>query len=137
MFRKTEKDQIKTLLAYNFVLRLFYSRIKHIAIENPIGWLNTNWKSPDQITSAHKFGSPYHKDICLWLKNLPPLIEGAQSPGTKRVKNHVNSRMSQALKSKIKSKFFPEVGKAMAEQWTENYLYPEKISSNMTLKRSC
>lgn len=129
MFR-TKKDyySVRTALAYNFVLRLYYSNIKFIALENPIGWLNTNWKKPDQITSPHMFGSPYRKDICLWLKNLCPLIEGQPSPGLKRVSNHVNSRMSQALKSKIKSKFFPEVAEAMAVQWS-NFI-------DMTLKRS-
>lgn len=111
--------------AADFVRRLYESNIKHIALENPIGWLNRNWMAPHQITSAHRFGSPYKKDICLWLKNLPPLIEGCVSSGKKRVANHTNSRMSQAIKSKIKSKFFPEVAEAMANQWTEKYLMQE------------
>lgn len=122
MFRKTEQDMLRTFAGANFVRRLLFSHIPFIAIENPIGWLNTNWRPPSQIVHASDFGSPYGKDICLWLKNLPPLITGYKSPGTKKVSNHVNSRMSQALKSKIKSKFFPEVAEAMSNQWTETYL---------------
>lgn len=108
--------------AADFVSRLFESRIEFIALENPKGWLNTHWRPPDQITSPHYFGSPYKKDVCLWLKNLPPLIHTCTSAGKKRVANHVNSRMSKTLKSKIKSKFFPEMAHAMAEQWTEEFL---------------
>lgn len=104
--------------AINFVLRLYHLPIKHIAIENPKGILSTVFRKPDQIVSPHYFGSPYSKDVCLWLKNLPPLIYGCMSPGKKKVYNHVNSRMTQEQKSKIKSKFFPELAAAMAEQWT-------------------
>lgn len=122
MHRKDFHSQIQTLAAFNFVHTLWNAPVKHIAIENPVGWLNTNWRPPDQITSPHFFGSPYSKPVCLWLKNLPPLMYGAQSPGRKKVSNHVNSRMPQSLKGKIKSKFFPEVAAAMAAQWSEEYL---------------
>lgn len=123
MHRKSPGDQVKTAQAYNFFLQLFYSRVKRIGLENPIGWLNTNFRAPDQITSPHKFGSPYRKAFCLWLKNLPPLMEGAMSAGSKSVNNHTNSRMTQEERSKIRSRFFPEVAEAMAEQWTEKYLF--------------
>lgn len=105
--------------AVNFVHRLFNAPILRIAIENPVGYLNNNWRKPTDIIYPHQFGSPYHKEICLWLKNLPPLMRGPYYSGKrKRVANHTNSRMSQALKSKIKSKFFPEVAQAMANQWS-------------------
>ena len=116
------------LAAFNFVHTLWNAPIPHIAIGNPIGWLNTAWMPPQQIVYANEFGSPYGKDICLWLKDLPPLITGYLSPGKKKVANHVNSRMSQAVKSKIKSKFFPEVATAMAAQWTEKYLSTGKTA---------
>lgn len=133
MFRTIKpKFEIKTLLAYNFVLRLFFSRIKHVAIENPVGWLNTNFRKPDQITSPHMFGSPYSKKVCLWLKNLPQLIEGQPSPGLKKVNNHTNSRMTQEERSKIRSKFFPELADAMAVQWTDYIIKNRLIQGQKT-----
>lgn len=104
--------------AKEFVTDLWNVDIPFKCLENPIGFLNTHWFPPSQILSPHYFGSPYSKDICLWLQNLPPLIYTCLSSGRKKVSNHVNSRMPQAQKSKIKSKFFPEVACAMANQWT-------------------
>lgn len=118
LHRKDEQSVMNRLEAFEFVLRLYYSNIPQVAIENPVGWLNTNWRPPDQITSPHYFGSLYSKEVCLWLKNLPPLIHTYVSPGKKKVANHTNSRMSGALRSKIKSKFFPEFAQAMANQWS-------------------
>jgi hypothetical protein len=88
-----------------------------IAIENPIGVLSTIYKKPSQIIYPWMFGDPHSKDICLWLKGLPPLISTCYHFKRQPVKNHVNGRMSQALKSKIKSRFFPPVAEAMATQW--------------------
>ena len=89
-----------------------------IALENPVGIIGKYYKPQSQIIYPHWFGSPYHKEIGLWLKNLPPLIATQYSVHRKSMSNHVNGRMSQASKSKIRSKFFPQVAKAMAEQWS-------------------
>ncbi len=97
--------------------KIMNNKCPTIVLENPIGFANTHWRKPNQIISPHLFGSQYSKDICLWTKNLPPLMFTCMSSGKKKVSNHVNSRMSQALKSKIKSKFFPEVAFEMANQW--------------------
>jgi len=107
----------ETIKAVKFVDDLWKLDIEMIAIENPIGYLNKNWLPPSQITNCRNYGSIYGKEICLWLKNLPPLIDTYVSSGRKKVSNHVNSRMSQADKSKIKSRFFPEMAEAMATQW--------------------
>jgi hypothetical protein len=103
--------------AFDFFQKLYSAPIPRIALENPVGYLSTHFRQPDQITSFHHFGDPYQKEICLWLKNLHPLKPTNYVPGSKSVSNHVNSRMSQAQKSKIKSKFFSGIANAMAEQW--------------------
>lgn len=115
--RKTKQSE-----AIKFVRRL-YDLPYPLAIENPIGCLSTQWKKPDQIIYPWQFGDPYSKDICFWLKNLPPLSLdlGITRPETlKSVANHVNSRMSQVTKSYIKSswKYFPGLIKAIVNQWT-------------------
>jgi hypothetical protein len=110
-----------------FVNRVYNCNIKHIAIENPKGILSTQWLAPSMIIYPWQFGDPYRKDICLWTRNLPPLISTVYSTKRRSVTNHVNSRMSQALKSKIKSRFFKGVATAMANQWNENVIaYVEK-----------
>ena len=110
-----KQEQLK---AIEFVKKIFSLDIEKIAIENPIGVLSSVWQKPTQIIYPWYFGDIHSKDICLWLKNLPPLISTCYN--TKRIpmQNHVNSKMSQAEKSKIKSKFFPLVAEAMANQWT-------------------
>lgn len=110
----------KTEMSLDFVRRLWSLPIDRIAIENPIGLLSTMWRPPSQIIYPWYYGDNYSKDICLWLKRLPRLNgipEVKQPAKLRKVSNHVNSRMSQDLKSKIRSKFFPTVAAAMADQW--------------------
>jgi len=109
--------KLKQLIAFNDVLRILSLDCPMICVENPIGYLNNNFRPPDQIIYPYNFGDPYRKDICLWLKNLPPLICSHYNTKKKSVSNHVNGRMSQEQKSKIRSKFFPGVAAAMANQW--------------------
>jgi hypothetical protein len=104
--------------AVSFVKNLYNSSVPRVAIENPIGALNSCWRNPDQITSPGNFGNQHHKDVCLWLKGLPPLIDTCINVRRQPVRNHVNGRMSQEQKSHIKSKFFPELAEAMANQWS-------------------
>ena len=63
-----------------------------VAIENPVGAINTRIRKPDQRIQPYHFGHPYTKETCLWLKNLPPLratkivdpIANWVKPGNKR-----------------------------------------------------
>ena len=85
-----------------------------IAIENPIGIMSTNYRKPDQIIQPWMFGHGETKATCLWLKNLPKLeptniVDGREQriwkmpPGPER--------------AKVRSKTFPGIAMAMAEQW--------------------
>lgn len=103
--------------AFQFVLSIMSASAPMICIENPKGLLSTWYRKPDQIIYPWQFGDPYRKDVCLWLKGIPPLLHTQYSAGRKSVSNHVNGRMSQVEKSKIKSKFFPGIADAMATQW--------------------
>lgn len=103
--------------AISFVRYIMSLDCDKICVENPIGVLSSFVRPPDQIIYPFQFGDPYRKDICLWLKGLSPLVHTKLSPGRKSMSNHVNSRMSQDLKSKIKSRFFPGIAEAMANQW--------------------
>lgn len=105
--------------AVDFVRRLMDSQINHIALENPPGYLSSGYRNYNQVVRPWYFGDPYAKDICLWTKNLPPLMSTVYSTGRKSVRNHVNGRMSQALKSEIKSSWlwFPGMSTALADQY--------------------
>lgn len=103
-----------------FVQQLYNLPIPRIAIENPIGTLSTLWRPPSQIIYPWYYGDKHSKDICLWLKRLPRLNGTPRITRPEKlipVSNHVNGRMSQNQKSKIRSKFFPLVAVAMADQW--------------------
>lgn len=129
-FNKTVKGRSeKTLSAALFVEKLFSLDIQFIALENPVGWLNINWRMPTQIIRPWYFGDPYRKEICLWLKGLPPLIDTCVSPIRKHVANHTNGRMSQDIKSEIKSSWlwYPNMCKAIASQWS-NVLLSDCVS---------
>lgn len=115
--RQDKERAKKQELAIQFVKRILNSPCKRICIENPRGILHKFIGKPNQVVEPWYFGSPYSKDICLWTKNLPLLKQTHFNIGTKKVSNHTNSRMSQEERSKIKSRFFPEVALAMAEQW--------------------
>lgn len=114
--RDEERRKLKDE-AIEFVRSLLAVNIPRIAIENPIGFLSTELRKPDQIIYPWWFGDPYRKDICLWTKNLPPLMATCYSTERKSMENHVNSRMSREERRKRKSKFFPGVAEAMALQW--------------------
>lgn len=61
------------LKAVEFVLRLWECGIEKICIENPVGYLNSNWQKPAQVIHPYYFGDNERKSTCLWLKNLPKL----------------------------------------------------------------
>lgn len=111
----------KQIEAVEFVKSIYYSKCKRIVIENPQGVLPKLFKPYTQMVQPYMFGDPWRKDICLWLKGVPCLkIPPKRLWNTKRppVANRTNGRMSQDLKSELKSKFFPRLADAMAMQMT-------------------
>lgn len=103
------------------VKQLLALPINHFALENPIGALPRYIGHPTQLVYPYYFGDPYRKEICLWLKNLPPLMSTMINPVRKSIQNHVNSRMSPGKKSEIKSSWswYPHMAKSIAEQWSK------------------
>lgn len=93
--------------------------IPHVAVENPVMHkhakaLIRNYAEPAQSVQPWQFGHGETKRTCLWLRNLPPLkptlvVEGREarvhrmSPGPDRWKE--------------RSRFFPGIAEAMADQW--------------------
>lgn len=63
----------KTSEALRFVQLLLEAPVARIALENPIGCINTRIRKPTQTIQPWQFGHNASKATCLWLKNLPPL----------------------------------------------------------------
>lgn len=107
-----------------FVKELWDAPIKRIAIENPVGILSRIWQKPDQIINPFNFGTPERKKTCLWLKNLPKLIHtsGMLPPAPKgfcikSTGEKYNYYHHQAKTPHERSRFWPTIADAMAEQW--------------------
>lgn len=115
--------------AKDFFMEFANAKCEHIAIENPIGVMSTIWRKPDQIIQPWWFGDPFEKRTCLWLKKLPLLKKDNEVTPEERVKFVSGKTMpkwyADAAKlpvkerAKVRSKTFPGVARAMAEQWTK------------------
>ena len=111
--------------AINFFLLFTSLSARFIAIENPIGIMSNRYKKPDQVIQPYNFGDPESKATCLWLKNLPALIntnvvEPIYYYSKSGRKYTFNDRIwDKKLRSHIRSKTFPGIAVAMAAQWTE------------------
>ena len=60
--------------AVRFFMDVSKIGVDKLAIENPVGIMNSQWRRPDQIIEPWMFGHEAGKKTCLWLKNLPLLI---------------------------------------------------------------
>lgn len=136
--------------ALGFALKLYYSKIPNIAIENPIGYLSSAFRKPDQIIHPYYFGDTEAKTTCLWLKNLPQLPYVKQDSlfeqstfveptyhftknGTKYAKRSMIDACKLpkgAERSKFRSKTFPGIAKAMAHTWTNYFKEKYEIRRN-------
>lgn len=93
--------------------------IDRIAIENPVMHRHAkaripNYAEPAQSVQPWQFGHGETKRTCLWLKNLPPLmptnIVDGREPRVHRMSPGPDRRRER-------SRFFPGIASAMAEQW--------------------
>ena len=115
--------------AYNFFMKFANAKCARIAIENPIGYMNTHYRKPDQIIQPYQFGDPERKTTCLWLKNLPkliptnivdPNITDSTTGHSGYSSWHMDMQFigkSKKERSKMRSKTFLGIAKAIAEQW--------------------
>jgi site-specific DNA-cytosine methylase len=130
----------------DFFLEIARAKIKHIAIENPVGIMSKIYMPPTQVIQPYYFGDKAQKTTCLWLKNLPLLYHNAapnlfddvvthtdkgeffewiDSKTGKKKRQPLWFKEARSLKgderSKVRSKTFPGIAQAMASQWG-NYL---------------
>lgn len=108
-WRKAEEEE-----AVSFFRKLWECNIPRICIENPMSVASTRVARKTQTIHPWQFGHGEKKTTWLWLKNLPLLmptniVEGREArvhrmpPGPDRKKN--------------RSRTYPGIADAMAEQW--------------------
>ena len=118
-----------------------------VAIENPVGIMGGDYvrhwfpdlaekyglpRKPTQKVQPYEYGDHARKTTCLWLKGLPPLTPtNIVDPGEivgkgfsvgasldmARDENGKIISWNDPRTAKIRSKTFPGIAKAMAEQW--------------------
>lgn len=113
-----------------FFMQFALADIPKICVENPVGFMNKNFRKPDQIISPYMFAENIDdsenyvtKTTCLWLKGLPNLhTNSLPKPDLAQIFGRYSSGKAKKWEdivhgSKKRSKTFPGIAKAMAEQW--------------------
>jgi len=118
----------------DFFMDIVNAPIPRIAVENPVGIMSKLYKKPSQIIQPYYFGDSFQKTTCLWLKNLPPLYHNDKPNLFDDVVTHTSKGEFVTFKSgkrmpkwyaenygdgHKRSKTFPGIAKAMAEQWSK------------------
>lgn len=106
----------------DFFMRFANAPCERIAIENPVGIMSSIYRKPNQITHPWQHGHPEQKSTCLWLIGLPELKETNNVreymltlPKNQRERLHYLPPSPD--RAKLRSKTFPGIARAMAEQW--------------------
>lgn len=113
-----------------FFMQCILAPVDKICVENPLGRMSAIYRKPDQVVHPYYFSDGEEdtanykkKRTCFWLKNLPLLTYNA--PPAPMPTGFLSN--GQALnwcemcptknRAKIRSKTFPGIAEAMAEQW--------------------
>lgn len=118
--------------AIAFFYRFVMADCDRVVIENPIGVMSTAYRKPDQIIEPYMFGDHARKSTCLWEKGVNRLIPsnivdpgeiisggyslGAHAYYARDFDGKILS-WNHPMTARIRSKTFPGIAAAMAEQW--------------------
>lgn len=126
----------------DFFCQFLNADCDHIAIENPVGIISgdyaTKWfpdiaekyslpRKVSQKIHPWQFGDSFEKTTCLWLKGLPELeptniVDRGEfithKSGKVKPKWFADAfKLPPTERARVRSKTFPGIAKAMAEQW--------------------
>ena len=115
-----KKEEIEE--GYKFFKQLQNANIPLICVENPVpSRLSPLYQTYNQIIQPYHFGHDFSKKTCLWLKGLSKLKSTKIVPltyiTTKNGFKYTSGWYKCPRNSKARSKTFPGIAKAMAEQW--------------------
>jgi len=118
----------KGLEGKKFFMMFYNANCEKIAIENPTPSRIYELPEKSQVIQPYMFGHPFTKRTQLWLKGLPLLLpteevepERTWCPSGSYSGKHGDKHrgMFTTDRAKNRSKTFPGIAKAMAEQWAE------------------
>ena len=118
-FEQKRKDG-RQQRSIDFFMSFANADCPHIAIENPVGIMSSNWRKPDQIIQPWMFGEDASKKTCLWLKGLP-LLASTKIITKDRYANQTPSGQNKlgpsADRARLRSVTYPGIAQAMADTW--------------------
>ena len=127
-----ERDRFENGMdAKEFFIKCLKANCKHIAVENPVPSGVYRLPQYTQSIQPYEYGHPYSKRTCLWLRGLPELVPTEivepicswVSGGSKKADGSQRTNKGMTFRdSYTKSKTFPGIAKAMAEQWSDYVL---------------
>lgn len=122
--------------AAEFFMAIWNADCPRIAIENPTPIKLFGLPPYTQKIEPYYFGDPWRKRTCLWLKNCPPLLPTeiveplglwvGSTSGRRDATVYSRYKLRSKRNQKDRSKTFPGIARAMAEQWAGPCLTPEK-----------
>lgn len=119
--------------AAEFFMHFWNSDCDNVVIENPIGYMSTYFRKPDQIVHTYYFADAEddenceRKATCLWMRGVKPLtynikyqpreIQYKNGKGTDSPWHIQTMSLPPDERAKARSKTFSGIAEAMAEQW--------------------
>ena len=132
-----------------FFMQFALADCERICVENPMGFMSKLWRKPDQTVHPYYFAESkddienyQRKRTCFWLKNLEPLkatnnLSPPEPCGYTR-KGHaiyftdahgkIKGLDYDKNSAKARSKTFPGIARAMAEQWGKTDIMEKQLS---------
>lgn len=111
--------------AFDFAMACYYADCEHVCVENPKGYINQKFRSPDCVINPFDFGEAARKRTCLWLRGLPPLMPTYQIPPPPPIRVGSDGKNRYFTDSthnkKQRSVTFSGIAAAMAWQFTHNF----------------
>lgn len=104
----------KLLDARQFFYLCLNAQCDYLAVENPVPLRIAQLPPPTTFACPSWFGCRYTKKTCYWLRNLPPLMPTIYH-------NHPKEFV-RSSRGKYRSRTFPQLAQAVAQQWTEYIL---------------
>lgn len=128
--QQLQADRVKLgIEARDFFMRFWWADVPRVCVENPVPSSVFAMPMYTQTIQPYQFGHPVTKKTCLWLRGLPGLVPTdvvVPIKGRKIIQKNgdvrrscweMDVRGSKVERAKVRSKTFPGIAAAMAEQW--------------------
>lgn len=116
-----------------FFMKFWNCDCERVVIENPIGYMSSYFRKPDQIIHPYYFAESENdencerKATCLWMRGVKPLkyeikypprvIKYKNGKGTDSPWHMETMKLPPNERAKARSRTFPGIARAMGEQW--------------------